>query len=246
MALALPLPRDRAIALAAYLAALGVYTAGAGVLWDAGMWWDVAWLAVVVIPATFAFIWLALPLADARGLLAATVGTLVLALVFWAADLDTLFNLAKLIAFTLLGFWFLTYFETVAWAVLVAAIIPWVDAVSVWRGPTDYVVTEQPGLFEDLAVSFRIPGENDGAHLGPPDFLFFALFLAAAKQFGLRPGWTWIGMTGLLGTTLVLAVATDTTGLPALPAICLGFLVPNADLLWKQLRPRARARRERA
>jgi hypothetical protein len=28
------------------------------------------------------------------------------------------------------------------------------------------------------------------------------------------------------------------SGLPALPAICLGFLLPNADLLWRQFRTR--------
>jgi hypothetical protein len=27
-------------------------------------------------------------------------------------------------------------------------------------------------------------------------------------------------------------------GLPALPLLCLGFLLPNADLLWRAVRPR--------
>ena len=64
--------------------------------------------------------------------------------------------------------------------------------VSVWRGPTDYVVSEQPGVFEDVSFAFRVPGEDGSANLGPPDILFFALFLAAADRFGLRvagPGW---------------------------------------------------------
>ena len=47
-------------------------------------------------------------------------------------------------------------------------------------------------------------------------------------------------MTALLGGTLILTATTDVNGLPALPAICLGFLVPNADLLWHDVR-RARA-----
>ena len=42
-------------------------------------------------------------------------------------------------------------------------------------------------------------------------------------------------MTPLLGATLVLAATTDVAGLPALPAICFGFLLPNADLLWREL-----------
>jgi hypothetical protein len=31
----------------------------------------------------------------------------------------------------------------------------------------------------------------------------------------------------------------DVAGLPALPAISLGFLLPNADLLWRALRERS-------
>jgi hypothetical protein len=30
----------------------------------------------------------------------------------------------------------------------------------------------------------------------------------------------------------------DLSGLPALPGIALGFLLPNADLLWRQTRSR--------
>ena len=60
---------------------------------------------------------------------------------------------------------------------LIAVIMPWVDALSVWRGPTNYVVSEKPGLFERISVAFRLPGENGTANIGPPDILFFALFL---------------------------------------------------------------------
>ena len=66
--------------------------------------------------------------------------------------------------------------------------------------------------------------------------LFFSLFLGAAARFGLRVAATWVAMTALLGATLVLTATTDVSGLPALPAICIGFLLPNADLLWRQLK----------
>ena len=203
---------------------------------EAGLWPDVLFLALVVFPATLALVWLLLPLASARGLLLVGLALVGLAVLLRLAELDVLFNLAKLFALTILGFWFLTYFETVSWAVLVAVIIPWVDAVSVWRGPTEYVVEERPTLFEDVSIAFRVPGEDAFAHLGPPDVLFFALFLAGAARFGLRPGWTWLAMTAGLGLTLALTVWGDVAGLPALPAIALGFLVPNADLIWRQLR----------
>ncbi|HWH06858.1 MAG TPA: hypothetical protein VNT23_10565 [Gaiellaceae bacterium] len=232
--------RPRALGLGALTAALALYTAGAGVLPNLGYDGDVAWLVLVVIPATMLTIWLALPLLEARGLLAVALALGVLAVVCWAAELDVLFNLAKLFALAFAGFWFLTIFEAVSWAVLVAVLVPWVDAISVWRGPTNYVVEQQPQLFQGVAIAFRVPGEENAAHLGPPDIIFFALFLAAAHRFGLRVGATWVAMTTLLCATLVLTAYTDVAGLPALPAICVGFLLPNVDLLWRQLRPGAR------
>ena len=78
------------------------------------------------------------------------------------------------------------------------------------------------------------------SRLGLPDVLFFALFLAAAVRFDLRPFWTWIGLVLGLSLTIVLATWWDVGGLPALPALSVGFLVPNADLLWHRLRNRDR------
>jgi len=230
------LSAPRALALAGLTLALAVYTAGADHLWDAGLTADVAFLTAVLFPATLLVPWITLPLARARGLLVVGLALVVFAVLCRLAHLDVLFNLAKLFALVAIGFWFLSYFETVAWAVLIALIIPVVDAISVWRGPTNYVVSEKPGVFEDVSIAFRIPGEDSSANLGPPDILFFALFLAAAERFGLRVGWTWLAMTALLSLTLVLTVTTDVAGLPALPAICIGFLLPNADLIWRELR----------
>ena len=230
------LTRARAGAVVVLSALLALYTAVAGELWEAGRGWDVAFLSVVLIPAFFLVPWLVLPLAFRRGLLLVGLALVALALVLRAADLDALFNLAKLLALVALGFWFLGYFETVAWAVLVAAVIPVVDALSVWRGPTDYIVTEQPGVFDEVSIAFRVPGESGSANIGPPDIFFFSLFLGGAARFGLRVAWTWLAMVGLLGLTLAITATTDVAGLPALPAICLGFLLPNADLLWRQLR----------
>lgn len=235
------LGRPQAVALAGLTVALAVYSAVAGHLWDAGLWPDVLFISLVLFPSTLGLIWLVLPYRGTRGLFLVSLALAVLAVLLRLADLDVLFNLAKLFAFVALGFWFLSYFETVAWAALVAVIIPWVDAISVWRGPTDYVVEEKPSIFENVSIAFRVPGEEGTANLGPPDILFFSLFLAAAHRFGLRVAWTWIAMTALLGGTLILTATTDVSGLPALPAICIGFLLPNADLLWRNVRRRGRA-----
>jgi hypothetical protein len=131
-----------------------------------------------------------------------------------------------------LGWWFLGFFEEVSWVVLVACIIPWVDAYSVWRGPTKTIVNHHQHVFSDLSFAFPVPGEHSAAQLGVPDLLFFALFLGAAARFHLRVVWTWVCLVAALGATIALTVWLDLSGLPALPGIALGFLVPNADLLW--------------
>lgn len=231
----------RALALAALLAALALWDAFAQELPALGDNGDVAFVALVLIPATFGTVWLLLPLARARGAAAVTFALGVLAWLLDLAGAEALFNVSKVAAFTFAGFVFMELFQELSWVVIVAAVIPWVDALSVWQGPTKVVVEERPGIFERIAVSFSLPGEDSGAALGPPDFLFFALFLSCAARYGLRVAATWVAMTGLLAVTLVLTVVFDVNGLPALPAIAVGFLVANGDLLWRALRKREAA-----
>ena len=227
----------RAVALAALLAALVLYGAGAGVLPSGSEPWDVAFYAVVLVPATLAVVWLVLPAARERRLLVVGLALAVLAAVLDLAGFAALFNVTKLLAVTALGFAFLSFFEIpLGLLVLIAVIIPWADAYSVWRGPTKVVVNEHAGLFNRISIAFREPGESTAARLGPPDVLFFAVFLAAAERFQLRIGWTFLCMLAFLGLTLVFTAVFDLSGLPALPAVSLGFLLPNADLLWRRWR----------
>ena len=232
----------RVAALLALLAALALYYAFHGWLWNASTWWDIAFIALVLIPACFAPVWLVLPLRRGRGLLAAGVALGVLAWAFHAAGWNTAENFAKLFGITAVGFAFLEYFETLSWVVLISLVIPWVDAYSVWRGPTKVIVTKHAHVFSDFSFAFPLPGERSGANLGLPDLMFFALFLAAASRFRLRPGLTWILMTLSFGATLALAVWRNLGGLPALPLLSLGFLLANGDLIWAKLRRDADAR----
>jgi hypothetical protein len=211
-------------------------------LWDASTWWDIAFLGLVLIPVCFTLVWLVLPLRLGRGLLAVGIALGVLAWAFHVAGWNGAENFCKLFGVTALGFWFLGYFETLGWVVLVSLIIPWVDAYSVWRGPTKVIVTEHRRVFTNFSFAFPIPGEGSAANLGLPDLLFFALFLGAAARFALRPGLTWLLMTLSFGATLALAVWRDLGGLPALPLLALGFLLANGDLIWARLRPHAHAR----
>ena len=232
----------RCWALLALLAAVVVWTEAGDSLANAPEWLDVALAAFVLMPVTLAVTWLALPLARARGLLIAVAGLLLIAVAFELAGLDGLFNVAKLLAFTLFGYWFVQLFQELWSIVLVALLIPWVDALSVWAGPTRVVVEERPDIFERISLAFPLPGGNSSANLGPPDVIFLALFLATAARYELRVAATFLCSAALLALTLVLAVALDLGGLPALPAVALGFLAPNADLLWRAWRERPAGR----
>ena len=243
------LRRDAAPRVAGFAAvalALGAYYAWHRELVDLSKWWDIAFLALCLIPAIFGLVYLALPFRGSNALLPLALALLALVVLAEIAGLDSVSSFAKLGLMTTLGFWFLQYFESVLWVALIALIIPWVDAVSVWRGPTGHIVEEEPGLFDRVAFEFPHPGEPGAALLGPPDLLFFALFLAAAARWHLRVGWTFVALTLSLGLTLVIGVVWESAGLPALPGLAFGFLIPNADLLWREFQRWRREREEPA
>jgi hypothetical protein len=233
----------RGIALAAVLALLVAYGSTARHLPELPSGFDIAFYATVILPAFAAAIWLSLPLArtGTKALLVLAASSGVMAVIFTLLDVASVANVSKLACYALAGFTFLSLFEELWWLTLVAVLVPWMDIWSVAAGPTEYVVEERPGLFENVAVGFPSPGESAVVSIGPPDVLFFALFLAAADRFALRLVATWVAMTACLSATLVLVWHwDDVAGLPALPAVCLGFVLPNADLLWRDVR-RARA-----
>jgi hypothetical protein len=235
--------------LAGFLAlatALGLYYAFHESVWRASLWGTIAFLAFVLIPAVFGLVYFALPFwrSPLRELLLLAAAFIALAVVFEAIGASPVGDFAKLGAMTAIGWLFLRYFEEASWVVLVAFIVPWVDAYSVWRGPTHKIVNEQPHVFSALSFAFPVPGTNDSAKLGLPDLLFFALFLGSAARFHLRVPWTWLCLTASIGGTIALATLFEVGGLPALPLLSLGFLLPNADLLWDAVR-KSRSARDR-
>jgi hypothetical protein len=242
----LALSRARALALAVVAAGLVAYVALAESFPNVSSRADVAVLGLFVLPAFTSLVWLALPLwrTPYPTLLFAGLGLVVAWIVLDVVGLDSLADVVKFASFALLGFWLLWLFEELWWVALVAAVIPWIDAWSVATGPTRYVTHEQPGFFAHVSVAFPVTGERASVNLGPPDIVFFALFLAASDRFRLRAGWTWAGMTACLSLTILLVWWVAASGLPALPAVALGFLVPNADLIWRHVQETRRARRE--
>ena len=116
--------------------------------------------------------------------------------------------------------------EIVAIALLIAA----VDVYSVAAGPTKVIVEQHEQVLNAFTLAFHPLGSDGVAQIGSSDFVFFALFLAAAARLHLRIALTWSAMTLSFGLTLVLSYVFD-AALPALPLLSLGFLAANGDLL---------------
>jgi hypothetical protein len=225
----------RAAALLILLAALLAWFWAAPHLHPLSEWWSVAIVSGVLMPAMFGMAYLALPWSQELVWTAVAAGTLgVAAIVLGVAGAPVPANFAKFGAITALGWLFLKAFEALSWIVIVALAIPWVDAYSVWRGPTRSITEHHASVFTKLSVAFVVPGGN-AARLGLTDVLFFAVFLGATVRFGLRSFPTWLLMVAGLGITITLTTFWSTGGLPALPAISIGFLLANADLLWNRV-----------
>ena len=226
----------RASALLAVAGALVVWYEVAPHLSGWSLWTSILVVSLVLMPATFLLVWLALPLwrLSWRALAAAAAVLIAATAALEAVDAAVLANLAKLAGLTLVGWAFLTAFENERWVVLVACVIPWVDIFSVAKGPTKEITAHHEDVFGALSIAFVVP--DGAARLGLPDVLFFAVFLGASARFALRPVATWLGLATGLALTMICATWWDLNGLPALPGIALGFLLPNADLLWRRLR----------
>lgn len=198
--------------------------------------WNVAIVAALVLPGTMLLAYWALPLWRRGSWLWLLVAVLAaLAFLFTAVHWGLWANFSKLFAALCAGWAFLSLFEALSWVVIVALVIPFVDIISVWRGPTHAITQRHFHVYLDVAIAFLVPG-GGAAYLGPPDVLFYALFLGAAARWGLRVGWTWLATTFMYGMTVVVANVAHVGGLPALPFLSFGFLVANGDLLWRRLR----------
>lgn len=231
-------PRVRAFALVG--AVVGVWFVVAPHLPHVGLWPAIAIVSFAVIPAVLLLVLIALPLREERWLFPAAIALALIAFACWKLDWGLAANFAKLWAAVFGGWAFLRLFEQLSWVVLVAVITPLVDILSVWRGPTNHITEHHFEVYTAVAIAFVVPG-GGAAYLGPPDILFFALFLAAADRWGLRVVGTWLGCTGMYAFTVVFANAIGADGLPALPFLSIGFLAPNADLIWRALRRPAAA-----
>jgi hypothetical protein len=199
------------------------------------LWPTILLVSLVVMPGTLLLALIALPLWREKWLFPAAVVLALIAFGCAQAHWGLAGNFAKLWAAIFAGWAFLRLFEELSWVVLVALVIPLVDIISVYKGPTKAITQNHFHIYTAVAIAFVVPG-GAAAYLGPPDVLFYALFLAAAHRWNLRVVVTWIAMTGMYALTVIIATAAHVDGLPALPFLSFGFLVANADILWRRLR----------
>jgi hypothetical protein len=199
------------------------------------LWPTILLVSLAVMPGTLLLALIALPLWREAWLFPAAVVLALIAFGCAQAGWGLAGNFAKLWAAIFAGWAFIRLFEELSWVVLVAFVIPLVDILSVWKGPTKTITEHHFHVYTAVAIAFVVPG-HEAAYLGPPDVLFFALFLAAAQRWQLRVSGTWAAMTGMYAFTVILATATNVDGLPALPFLSFGFLAANGDMLWRRLR----------
>jgi hypothetical protein len=167
---------------------------------------------------------------------------------FAAAALSTHFgwvpvsNLAKILVACSLGFWLAQQIEALWWYVPVAGVSAGVDLFSVFAGPTKVLLARGPavvGYFTVAMTWFGYSWRQAYTALGTSDLIFFSLYYAAVERFALRRVLTLVSMTASFVITIVIGFRFS--ALPALPLLAVGFVAPNADLLWRALRGARRA-----
>ena len=138
----------RAAAFAVLAGTLAAYYATARSWPNVSTWWDVVILAFGVVPAVFGLVYVVLPFwrAPLAQLSAVALALGVTAAAFQHAGLDSLASFAKLGAAAAVAFVFLAVFESASWVALIAALIPWVDAYSVFWGPTSKILKHPKGI----------------------------------------------------------------------------------------------------
>lgn len=224
----------------AALAALGAVNLAAPHLPDPGRPAQIAALAIVSFPlATLVVAALAPSAWPVPFLLGAAAAAAVLTAVLIAVGLGgTPATLAKLVAAACIGIALARLLQTAAEMVAIALLVAAVDSYSVAAGPTHAIVLHHQQVLDSFTLAFHPPGSDAVAQIGASDFIFFALFAAAAVRLALRARPTWAAMTASLGATMALSYAFD-AALPALPLLSLAFLATNADVLLGRVRGRS-------
>lgn len=158
-----PLSRPALIRLAigiGFLGLLGLYYGVSEQLPNVSEPADVVWVFFVVTAIIFAPVYLGLGLRGQRGLIPGAIVSALLATLLHLSGAQLAASIPKLAAAALVGFLFLRLCEQVWILVLVALLASAADTLSVWRGPTNQIVTSAPQVFDALSVASPYPGER--------------------------------------------------------------------------------------
>jgi hypothetical protein len=199
---------------------------------------DIMLSSALVLTLVAVLVWGLLPLHTlGRRLPLLSVAALPLAILFVWLGWVPLANVAKVVAAAALGIWIAEELEQLSWIVVVAVISAVVDVISVAAGPTKAILDKGPVVVGYFTIAVTWAGYTYGeayTGLGISDVIFLALYLGAARRFGLRVGWSAVAMVASFLATI--AAAMWWTALPALPLLSVAFLAVNGDLLWRKLR----------
>jgi len=186
----------------------------------------VAASALALLPARDAPFGLTL-IALGAGLLVATLD---------AADVGAAANVFEALLAGAIGLLLARALAAPAFALTVAPFVALVDAWALASGPAERLLEDGRDAADPLSFDLPAWGGSDGAgHVGVVDALFLAMFASWAWRHDLRRRTTICAMVLGLLAALALGVALD-RAIPALPLIATGFLLPNADHLWRLLR----------
>ena len=132
--------------------------------------------------------------------------------------------------------------RALSWVVLVAAIIPIVDAFSVFArtGRRTRSSTSTEHVFTTFSFAFPIPGETSRRTSACPTSSSSRCSSPRPRASSCARRWTWLLHDALLRRDAGARVGVASAGFPALPFLASAFLVANVDLIWARLRPRAR------
>jgi len=199
---------------------------------------DIMLSSALVLSLVAVLVWGLLPLHTlGHRLPLLTVVALPLAILFVWLGWVPLANVAKVVAAAALGIWIAEELEKLSWIVIVAVVSAAVDIVSVAAGPTKAILEQGPVVVGYFTIAVTWAGYTYSeayTGLGISDVIFLALYLGAARRFGLRVGWSAVAM--VVSFLATIAAAMWWTALPALPLLSVAFLAVNGDLLWKKLR----------
>jgi len=199
---------------------------------------DIMLSSALVLSLVVVLVWGLLPLHTlGHRLPLLTAAALPLAILFVWLGWVPLANVAKVVAAAALGIWIAEELERLSWIVIVAVVSAAVDVVSVAVGPTKAILDQGPVVVGYFTVAVTWAGYTYGeayTGLGISDVIFLALYLGAARRFGLRVGWSAVAM--VVSFLATIAAAMWWTALPALPLLSVAFLAVNGDLLWTNLR----------